>query len=49
MAIVTKAFVGIFILIAIYLVLFRGRETVAIINSLFRGLTEGIEVLQGRG
>lgn len=46
---VVKIFTGIFLLIMIYLFLFRGRETVAIINTLFEGLIGGIEVLQGRG
>lgn len=46
---VVKIFTGIFLLIMIYLFLFRGRETVAIINTLFDGLIGGIEVLQGRG
>lgn len=46
---IVKIFTGIFLLIVIYLFLFRGRETVAIINALFEGVTGGIEVLQGRG
>lgn len=46
---VVKIATGIFLLILVYLFLFRGRETVAIINALFEGVTGGITVLQGRG
>jgi len=46
---IVKIFTGIFLLILVYLFLFRGRETVAIMNTLFQGLIGGIEVLQGRG
>lgn len=40
---------GVFILIAIYLLVSEGTKTVAIINALAKPSIEAVKVLQGRG
>jgi len=45
---VAKLITIVFALIALYLVLFHGRQTVNIIGTLGRVSIEGIEALQGR-
>ena len=48
MSAILKIMSGIGVLIAIYLFLSNGSQTVRIINSLAGNLTDGIQVLQGR-
>ena len=48
MSAILKIMSGIGVLIAIYLFLSNGSQTVKIINSLAGNLTDGIQVLQGR-
>lgn len=48
MSYIVKILSGIGILIAIYLFLSNGSQTVKIINSVATNMTTGIQVLQGR-
>jgi hypothetical protein len=48
MSLLSKMLSGIGILIAIYLFLSRGKDTVAIINTIASNATQGIKTLQGR-
>ena len=45
---IVKILGGIGVLIAIYLFLSNGSQTVRIINSVASNMTDGIQVLQGR-
>lgn len=40
---------GVFLLILVYLFLWRGKETVALVNAIAGNAIEGIRTLQGRG